>query len=269
MEERKKQLIVLQAANIVAYVAVLAVNYLSTALPLNGRTAQEISDSLPSFFTPAGYTFSIWGLIYTALLGFIIYQALPAQRTRPFLSKIGWLFGLSSLLNIGWLFSWHYGLYGLSILLMAGLLATLITIYLRLNIGRRDPALTTADKLFVQAPFSLYLGWITVATIANVSGVLPYLGWDGFGIDGQVWSAIMMLVAALVASILLINRRNLAYAGVLIWALFGIRGAYPDVALIANTALVASGIIAIMAALGYWRTRKQAAVEGEPQVQPA
>lgn len=269
MEERKKQLIVLQALNIVAFVAVVAVNFLSTALPLNGRTAQEISDSLPSFFTPAGYTFSIWGLIYTALLGFAIYQALPAQRARPFLSSIGPLFVISSVFNIGWLFSWHYGLYGLSIIMMAALLATLIAIYLRLNIGRRDPALSTADKLFVQAPFSLYLGWITVATIANISGVAPYLGWDGFGIDGPVWSAIMMLVAALVASILLFNRRNLAFAGVLVWALFGIRGAYPDVALVANTALVASGIIVVMALVGYWRTRKQGARAGDLQAQPA
>ncbi len=143
---------------------------------------------------------------------------------------------------------------------------TLIAIYLRLDIGHRDANLTTADKLLYQTPFSLYLGWITVATIANVSSVAAYLGWNGFGIDGQIWSAIMMMVAVVVAGVLLFNRRNLAYAGVLVWALFGIRSAYADVAVIANTALVAAGLIVILALIGYWRTRDLESVSPDPQI---
>ncbi|HSM56706.1 MAG TPA: hypothetical protein VK879_11180 [Candidatus Sulfomarinibacteraceae bacterium] len=251
----------------VAFVAVLFVNYLSNALPLNGRTAGEISDSLPSYFTPAGYTFSIWGLIYLTLLGFVVYQALPAQRGRPFLRRIGWLFVASSAANIGWLFAWHYGYYALSLLAMAALLLTLIAIYLRLEIGKRWE-LPWAQRLLVHLPFSLYLGWITVATIANTASVLGYWGWDGFGIAGQVWSAVMMLVAVVVAGLLLFNRRNVAYAAVLIWALFGIRSAYPGEPLIANTALLASALIAILAAIGYWRTRMFGA-EPRTEVKPA
>lgn len=249
----RKTLVLVNAA---AFVAVLFVNFLSNALPLNGRTAGEISDALPSYFTPAGYTFSIWGLIYTALLGFIIYQALPAQRERRFLGQIGWLFAVSSAFNVAWLFSWHYGVYALSLLFMVALLITLVAIYLRLKIGRRHPGMSIADKALVHFPFSLYLGWITVATIANVASVTAYWGWDGFGIAGPTWSAIMMLVAAAVAGILLFNRRNLAYAGVLIWALFGIRAAYPDVPLIANTAVIAAVLIALFALVGYLRTRR-------------
>lgn len=107
-----------------------------------------------------------------------------------------------------------------------------------------------------------------MATIANIASVTAYLGWDGFGIDGQVWSAVMMLVAVVVAGALLFNRRNLAYAGVLVWALFGIRAAYTDVALIANTAVVAAVLITLLALVGYWRTRQPAA-PATPQPQTA
>jgi hypothetical protein len=161
-------------------------------------------------------------------------------------------------LNIAWLFSWHYGLYLLSVILMLSLLVSLITIYRRLNIGRLNPALPTAEKVLVQGSFSLYLGWITVATIANISSYLVFLGWDGFGIAGPTWSAIMMAVAVVVAGILLVNRQNLAYAGVLVWAFFGIRAAFPAVAIVANTALVAAVLVILLALIGYYRTRQTA-----------
>lgn len=247
----------LQILNIVALVAVVVMNILSSALPINNRSVQEISDALPSYITPAGYTFAIWGLIYSALIGFVVYQALPVGGKRPSLTQISWLFAASSAANISWLLAWHYGAYLLSILFMVALLLCLIAIYLRLDIGRRRPDLTTADKLLVQAPFSLYLGWITVATIVNVASVANYLGWNGFGLAEPVWSAIMMGVAVVVAGLLLFKRRNLAYAGVLVWALFGIRAAYPDVAVVAGTAVVAASLITLFALLGYWRTRQQ------------
>lgn len=246
----------LQVGNVIAYAAVLTVNILSSALPLNGRTAGEISDALPSYLTPAGYTFAIWGLIYLALLGFTVYQALPAQRERPFLTQIGWWFVLSSLANVAWLFSWHYGVYALSILFMLALLVTLVAIYLRLGNGRVDKPLT--ERLLVQAPFSLYLGWITVATIANIASIANYWGWNGFGIAEPVWSAIMMGTAVIIAGLLLINRRDLAYAGVLVWALFGIRAAYTDVAVVATTALIAAVLVALLALAGAWRTHQSA-----------
>jgi hypothetical protein len=248
----------LQILNVMAFVSVIIVNILSNALPLNGRTAGEISDALPSFFTPAGYTFSIWGLIYSALLGFIIYQALPSQRHNSFIGRIGWLFIASSVFNVSWLFAWHYGYYLLSVVLMISLLLTLIAIYQRLEIGLSNPGLATFDKLLVQVPFSLYLGWITVATIANVASVLVYGGWDGLGIAGPVWSAVMMVVATGVAAVLLFNRRNLTYAAVLVWALVGIRSAHADIPLIANTALIAAIVIIVFSIVGTVRTRQYA-----------
>lgn len=251
----------LPVLNIIAFLAVVFVNFLSNALPLNGRTAGEISDALPSYFTPAGYTFSIWGLIYLALLGFVIYQALPAQRGAPFQRQIGPLFVISSIANIAWLFAWHYGFYVVSILVMAGLLLSLIAIYLRLDIGRPHAASNITQKLFVHVPFSLYLGWITVATIANVAGVAGgYLGWDGLGLSGPLWSALMMFVAVAVAGLLLLRRSDPAYAAVLVWALFGIRAAYPGIPLIANSALIAAGVIAVMTLVAWVRTARRPAV---------
>lgn len=242
--------------NIVAYLAMVLVNILSNTLPLNGRTAGEISDALPSYFTPAGYTFSIWGLIYLALLGYTVYQALPAQRRAPFQRRIGPLFIISSLANIGWLFAWHYGFYVLSVLTMLSLLITLIAIYVRLDIGCHEASISWQQKLSVHTPFSLYLGWITVATIANISSVANYLGWNGFGINGPAWSAIMMFAAVVIAGLLLLRRSDLAYAAVLVWALFGIRAAYPDINLIATSALLAAAAIALMALISWVRSTR-------------
>jgi hypothetical protein len=268
MNGQNTSLKTLQIVNIVAFVAVFIMNVLSNALPINGRTPGEISDALPSFFTPAGYTFSIWSVIYAGLLGFIIYQALPAQRNKPFLAQIGWLFAVSSVANIAWLLAWHYGFYVLSVFFMVSLLLSLIAIYQRLKIGHPNPDLPLANKLLVQFPFSIYLGWITVATIANVASVANYLGWAGFGIAEPTWAAIMMLVAVVVAGLLLFNRRNISYAAVLIWALFGIRAAQADVAIVANTAVLAAALILILALVGYWRTR-QTSPTARRQAQPA
>ncbi|WP_420640994.1 tryptophan-rich sensory protein [Candidatus Leptofilum sp.] len=256
MNTQKPSLKTVQIVNIVSFVTVFIVNVLSNALPLNGRTPGEISDALPSFFTPAGYTFSIWSLIYLGLLGFTLYQALPAQRNKPFLTQIGWGFALSSVANIAWLFAWHYGFYALSILFMVSILVVLITIYYRLGIGQPNPNLPLAERVLVQFPFSIYLGWITVATIANIASVANYLGWDGFGIAEPTWAAIMMGVAVIVVGLVLFNRRNVSYAGVLIWALFGIRAANMDVPIVANTAVIAAILILLIALVGYWRTRR-------------
>ena len=255
MKRQKTHPKTLQIVNIIALVLVLVMNFLANALPLGGRTINEISDALPSYFTPAGYTFAIWGVIYTALFGFTIYQALPAQRNNQLLGRIGWGFAISSVFNAVWLVTWHYGYYALSIAVMAALLVTLIIIYVRLEIGQRNPELSLQNKLLIQFPFSIYLGWITVATIANVASVTSYFGWDGLGIAEPTWAAIMIGVAVVVVSLVLFNRRNLSYAGVLVWALFGIRSAQADVPLVANTAVAAAALIFIIALVGYWRTR--------------
>jgi hypothetical protein len=247
-----------QILNVVTLILTLVVNWLANALPLNNIDTATISDNLPSYFTPAGYAFAIWGLIYLSLIGFAIYQALPSQRANPHARRIGYLFALSGLINSAWIFAWHYGTwqYGLSVVLMLALLVTLIAIYVRLGIGRPEAGhenRSASDNLLIHFPFSIYLGWITVATIANIASVLNYWGWNGWGISEPVWSAIMMVTAVVVAALLLFNRGNLPYAGVLVWSLLAIYVNYSDVGVVAGTAVGAAVAVAGLGLLGWYR----------------
>ena len=162
---------------IAAVVATIAINALANALPLNGKTTGELSDQYPVLFTPAGYVFAVWGLIYLGLIAFAIYQALPRERDNPRLAAIRVPFLLSSVANIAWLFLWHYEYVTATEPMMLALLASLIVIYARLGIGRVE--VSRGERWAVHAPFSLYLGWITIATIANTAITLYNLGWNG------------------------------------------------------------------------------------------
>ena len=210
----------LRIANVVAFVVVVIVNILANLLPLNGRTTASISDSYPTLITPAGYVFSIWGVIYALLLVFTVFQALPSNRGKPFLRQVGYFFLLSSLANAVWLFMWHYGYIALSVVPMFVLLASLIFIYIRLQIGRS--AVTMREKLGVHVPFSVYLGWITVASIANVAAAAVSLDLDGLGLGEVTWAVLVIAIALLITLGVIVTRRDIAYSLVIIWALVGI-----------------------------------------------
>jgi hypothetical protein len=234
-----------QTLIVVAVVATIFVNYLAVALPLNGRQPGAISDMFHVYFVPAGYVFSIWGLIYLELIGYAVYQALPAQRENPRLRSIGSLFLAASLANIAWIFLWHYLHFALTLVVMLILLAALIGIYLRLDIGRSNPP--RAERWLVNLLFSIYLGWITVATIANATALLNYLKWDGFGIGDQVWLALMLAAALVVAALMAFTRHDVAYLLVLAWAFAGIavkHAATPEVSI---SAWIATAIILVLA----------------------
>ncbi len=156
-----------QIANALSVVIALTVNILASALPLNGQNTGEISDRFQVFFVPAGYVFAIWGIIYIGWIAFAVYQFLPAQKESPRLRRLGWLFALSGLFNAAWLFTWHYNTFSLSVIVMLALLLLLIASYLKLNVGRTR--VSNTEKWTVDIPFSVYLGWISVATIANVT----------------------------------------------------------------------------------------------------
>ncbi|MBX7233064.1 MAG: tryptophan-rich sensory protein [Caldilineales bacterium] len=246
--------------NILAFILTLVVNFLSSAGVLNNRTTQEISDSLPSFFTPAGFTFAVWGVIYLGLAAFVVYQALPGQRNNPYLQRIGWWFVISSLANIAWIFAWHWGLYVLTVPAMLLLLVSLLIIYTRLGVGlpasARPYPVSRADRWLIDTPFGLYAAWITVANIANIATTLVSLNWGGFGISGPVWAAIMILVAAVVATLVLIKRTDFAFAGVILWALFGIWSKQGGETIIAIAAIIAFVVVAIAAVLGWRRSHR-------------
>jgi hypothetical protein len=238
----------LRFGNIIAYVVTIIVNSLagSTAL-LNGRTTAVVSDAYPTLVTPAGYVFSIWGVIYLLLAAFVIYQILPNQKDQPYQKQIGALFILSGLFNVVWLFLWQYDYIALSVVVMFALLATLIAIYVRLGIGKTKAPLT--ERLLVRLPFSVYLGWITIATIANVSAALVSVSWDGFGLSPQTWAILVLAVAAVIAVAVIVTRKDVAYSLVVIWALAGIavkQSLYPDIVLTAQIIIV---IIAVVLAV--------------------
>lgn len=233
-----------QVLNLIALLGAVFVNGLANALPLNGITTGEISDSFPVLFTPAGYVFSIWGLIYLLLLGFAIYQALPSQRDNRRLARIGYWFVLSNLLNAAWIFLWHYGYFPLTLLVMLGLLASLIVIYQRLQIGLTK--VEFPQNLFINLPFSVYLGWISVATIANFSVALYDLGWNGFGITPQAWTVIVLAVAAGIGAAMILLRRDLAFALVLIWAFVGITVNQIETPVVAIAASVAAMLLLVV-----------------------
>ncbi|MGC8787315.1 MAG: tryptophan-rich sensory protein [Anaerolineae bacterium] len=233
-----------QVLNLLAFLGAVTVNGLANALPINGQTTGEISDRFPVYFVPAGYVFSIWGVIYLGLLGFDIYQLLPAQRDNQRLARIGYWFILSCLANGVWILLWHYEFFALTVAVMLILLASLIAIYLRLDIGRAR--VKAAEKWLVDIPFSIYLGWITVATVANVTALLSYWNWSGWGIPPQVWAAIMLLIATGITVMMIWTRRDLAYALVIVWAFVGIAVKHVATPLVAWTAgLLAVAVAAI------------------------
>jgi tryptophan-rich sensory protein len=233
--------IVRQVAVVVALIGTLVVNYLANALPLNGQTSAEVANRMPIYFVPANYVFSIWGVIYALLIGYAIYQALPSQRENEWLRRTGYLFVLSCIANSTWLFLFHYEYFPLTMVAMVLLLLLLIAIYLRLDIGKRK--VSGGETWLTHVPFSVYLGWITVATISNASYVLYDANWGGFGLGGATWAAIMLVVATVVTLAVIITRRDVAFAAVIIWALIGIVVKQNDTLLVALTAALMTVIV--------------------------
>lgn len=199
--------------NIIAFSGVLYVNYLANALPINGMTTGAISDLYPSLFTPAGITFSIWGIIYLLLLSFVIFAVFRNYTNHE---SINPLFLLSCICNMSWIFAWHYLQTGLSVLIMIVFLITLTSIY------RQLPGREAKSKEFwlVRVPFSVYLGWICIATVANISAYLIDLGINPP--QAPVITAIMIGVLMVVVYLVQQRERNWAYSLTVIWALGGI-----------------------------------------------
>jgi hypothetical protein len=244
MKDRKTWVIL----NILSLAVTLIVNNLAVTLPLNDMTTRDISDIFDIYFVPAGYVFSIWGLIYVGLIAFAIFQALPAQRSDPMLAKIDPWFALSNIINALWLFCFHYLKFLLALIMMIALLLSIITIFVKLEIGKKR--MKKVWKWTVETPFSIYLGWVTVATIANVTQVLDYLNWNGFGIAPEVWFVITICVAVIISALMSFTRKAFEFTLVLVWAFIGIAVKFPDVPLVNYASwggAVAVSVIAMLA----------------------
>lgn len=221
---RNRLVLTLSILNLLGFLGTVIVNGLANALPINNKTTSELSDLYPNLFVPAGLTFSIWGIIYVLLAILVIYQLLPSVRRdaqkSSFIQRIGLLFFISCAANIGWIFAWHYEIVPLSLVLMLVLLGCLIAIYLRLNIGKSEAMET--EKYSVHLPFSVYLGWITIATIANVTALLVDINWNTFGLGEQFWAVAVIIIGIAIALSVLFTRRDIYYCLVVDWALLGI-----------------------------------------------
>ena len=222
MDKRRSQ-IILSIINLAGFWGTVVVNGLATFLPINNKTTGELSDQYPNLFVPAGLTFSIWGLIYMLLAIFTIYSviiAIKKDATGSFINKVGLLFILSCIANIAWIFAWHYEIVPLSMVIMLLLLGLLLAIYMRLGVGKKGPA--KKEQYLVHLPFSVYLGWITIATIANVTALLVDVNWNRFGLSEQFWAVAVIIVGIAIALSVLLRRQDIYYCLVVDWALLGI-----------------------------------------------
>jgi hypothetical protein len=214
----------LRFLNVAGFIFMIIMNALANALPLFGRGTGEISALYPNLFVPAGFTFSIWGLIYTLLLIFTIAQlrgAFDNMRSAPaYVAAIGPWFFISCLANGIWILLWHALQALLSLGLMLILLWSLIRVYQALNPD--DGAPPAEGKYSARLPFSVYLGWISVASIANAAAVLTHYQWNGAGLSPETWTMIMIAAAIALALIFLMKKADVPYALVIVWALYGI-----------------------------------------------
>ena len=216
--------LILQIGIILGFLGTVIVNALATTLPLNGKDTGELSDNIPNLFVPSGLTFAVWGVIYLGLATLTIYSIrnlFQKETEAPeYIEKMGIEFIVTAIANITWIFLWHYELVNLSLIAMVVLLAALLTMYLRLKIGKSDAP--KGEKWFVHVPISIYLGWITIATVANVTAVLVVNNWNRFGASEEFWAILMISIATLITLAMLFLRKDIAYSLVVIWALLGI-----------------------------------------------
>lgn len=202
-----------------AFILMIAVNFLANSLPINNRTTGAISDAYPNLFAPAGFAFSIWGLIYLLLAFYTVYQFIPfakrGDNTKEILiGKINVLYITTSIANSCWIFAWHYYLIGISVIIMAALLIALTRIA---NI-LRSINFSFTEKLLISSPFSVYFGWITVATIANITVFLVSVGFSGFGVPDYVWTCFVLAVGLIIGLLRMKRDKNIAYGITICWA---------------------------------------------------
>lgn len=207
-----------------AFAGALILNSLAGATTLlGGHDTAAVSAMYPTLFTPAGYTFAIWGVIYLLLIGYTAYQLglirpKKAKLKPAMIDAITPYFIASSVLNAVWIIAWQYEVLWLSVLLIGGMLYSLI----RITEILKDKDYTMAEHILVRTPFSVYFGWITVATIADICVWLVSIKWDAWGIAPEAWTVGLLIVAALIGMAGMVRNRDCAYGAVFIWAFVGI-----------------------------------------------
>ncbi len=260
---KRKEGVLLSLMAFVMYVVMVGTNAMANILPINGITTGEVSDNLPNLFAPAGITFSIWGIIYLLLGIYSIYQIIYIYRGNSEsagLKKVNIFYIITSVANSIWIYNWHHGNVGITVVLMLLILVSLIVIVFTLR-----SMITSGDKMiWATLPFSVYFGWITIATIANITGLLVDIGWHGFGMTESLWTVIILIVGLIIGGTTIWKLEDKAYGAVMVWAYIGIlikhisqdgfNGEYPGVIV---TAGIATGVFLSIIFLASRKSRKK------------
>lgn len=259
--QSKRDILWVKVSVVVTFLIMITANALANILPINGISTGEVSDAYQNLFAPAGLTFSIWGVIYLLLAAYVLYSLGFFRSDKNavdtgLLYRTGILFSVSSLANTAWIFCWHYYLIPLSMLLMVVLLVSLIFI-VRIT-GKEE--LSLRDKIFIRLPFSIYFGWITVATIANFTVMLVSWDFNGLGIAESGWAVVIIVAGLIIGAVAALKNRDVAYALVLVWAYTGIlikhasaggfSGNYPEVISTVTICIIILIIVTVYIAAG-------------------
>ncbi|WIV19613.1 TspO/MBR family protein [Paenibacillus polygoni] len=239
--------------NAAGLILVIVVNALANILPIGGRTTQEVSELYPVLITPAGYAFIIWSVIYLLLAGFVIFQFLPSQKNRNTTAQVGIWFFISCLANAGWIILWQNLQIGWSVLVILILLFSLIQMYVR---TRDIPSPTPGETWFVKLPFSIYLGWVSVATLINITVWLSKLGWSGFNLGDQTWAIILLLLGSIVAFAVSYRYNDFILPLVFVWAYIAIGVKQSDTLAVSYTAIGLAIVIFLFAVWIFLRRKK-------------
>ncbi len=232
---------------LITVIITLATNFAAVALPLNGKTTQELSDAIKIFFVPQNYVFSIWGLIYIGLIAFVVYAITIGKKESDIKIATPW-FVTANIANSVWLFLWHYEQPVVSVLPMLVLFISLVQLYSVLGVGIKK--VTRLKFFFTHIPTSLYLGWISVATIANISGALWILGITNLIFPAQAWAGFLIIVAGIIATLMIVKRSDFTYAGVIVWAVLGIALKFPT-----ETPIIVASIVTILMIINFFVSR--------------
>jgi translocator protein len=247
---------VLKIINTVSYAAMLLVNYLSISLPFNGRSAANVSELYANLFVPAGFVFPIvWSLIYLALGLWLVMQWIFKDSEDTMIEKVGLWFMVSCLLNIVWLFAWHWFYMEVATIVIISLMAALI----KINLSIRSLELSRLQHFIVGLPFGIYQGWISIATIAMIAALFVHYGLSAV-MDAELWTIIMSLAGTSIAIWMMFDHKNVLHGVVVAFALFGIWWKQNSrVDSVANTAMVLTVVLLI---LSVWATLR--IMRGEP-----
>ncbi len=249
----------LQIINGIALVSTIIINYLSATGAFGGATVGEVSARFENYFTPAGYAFSIWSLIYITLFAFVIYQGrslFNSKKDDEVVMQVGWWFVLTCIFNCLWLITWVSGLTGMSVLIMILLLLSLIQVIFRTNMEMTKAPFSKI--VFVWWPFSLYSGWITVALIANIAAWLTKIGWNGWGISEITWTVILIIVAAVINLTITWTRNMREFALVGVWGLIAIAVAnWGQAPAVVYTTMISAVIVLISSGIHGLKNRKE------------